>query len=209
GGARLRAADARTALAVSRTGGERASRGLRVWLRALRHGQRRRLPLPCGAEPADAPRLRLAEPRAGRAAGRLRLAPGARWLRRDAAHPRRATRRRRGRARPARALAAGAGAHRLPRPGGAEEADAAPERRVQPRGADAGGGAPAARHRQEDAGAMMPLEPRRAARICAARSTMCGARIHWARLIEPPSCWFNACVKTSNASPSATPARAR
>ena len=85
-----------------------------------------------------APGLRLAQPRAGGAADRLRLAPGARRLRRAC----RARRRHRiadarGGAGGARALAAGAGRDRLPRPGGAEEADAAPEPAVQPRATDA------------------------------------------------------------------------
>ena len=55
-------------------------RGLSVRLRALRHAQRRRVPLPRGAQHSHRARFRLAQPGGGGAADRLRLAPGAGWF---------------------------------------------------------------------------------------------------------------------------------
>ena len=61
-----------------------AARGLPVRLRALRHAQRGRLPLPCGAQHPDRAGFRLAEPGRRDPGDRLRMAPGAGRLRRRA-----------------------------------------------------------------------------------------------------------------------------
>src|SRR5258706_268983 len=79
------AAGGRSAGSVRHVAGGAATRGVPVRLRALRHEQRRGLPLPRLPEHPDARRLRLAQPRAGGAADRVRLAPGARRLRSRAA----------------------------------------------------------------------------------------------------------------------------
>ena len=132
--------------------GRRAPRRLPVRLRALRHAQRRRLPLPCLPEDPDRSGLRLAQPGPGGPADRLRVAPGAGRLRG------RGARRRCGALADAvavrgagRALGAGAGGDRLPRPGRAEEADAAAEPARQPGRAHRGGNPHPARRRPGNA----------------------------------------------------------
>jgi tRNA/rRNA methyltransferase len=60
----------------SRAGGGPKRHRLSVWLRALRHGQRGRVPLPCGALHPHQPAVRLAQPGRGHPGHRLRVAPG-------------------------------------------------------------------------------------------------------------------------------------
>ena len=85
--------------ALRRPGAARASRRLRVRLGTLRFVERRCLWLSCLRDDSGRSRLRLAQPGAGGAAHRLRLAPGARRLRCRRAGRGTASGRRRGRAR--------------------------------------------------------------------------------------------------------------
>ena len=82
-------AEPRPARALRRARAGRASGRLRLRLGALRPGQRRRLRLPRLPDDPDRSALRLAQPGAGDPAHRLRLAPGARRLRRAGAGARR------------------------------------------------------------------------------------------------------------------------
>ena len=90
--ARLRPADLRAARTLRRIAGQRPARGLRLRLGALRHEQRGCVSLPRLPEHPHRCALRLAEPGAGRAADRLRMAHGPRRLRGRGTHARRAAR---------------------------------------------------------------------------------------------------------------------
>ena len=78
--ARLRPAHVHAARAPGPLAGVGAQRRLPVRLRALRHEQRRRLPLPCRADDSDRSRLRFAQPGRGDPGDRLRMAHGVGWF---------------------------------------------------------------------------------------------------------------------------------
>jgi tRNA/rRNA methyltransferase len=111
--------------------------GLPVWLRALWHDQRRRVPLPCGAEHSDQPRLWLAQPGRGVQviAYEWRMALGGFAVQPSPPSPCLPM------PRPwpgCWSTGSFAGGHRLSGPGRAQEAHAAPEPAFQPRAGDAG-----------------------------------------------------------------------